>query len=337
VPAQKTNQKTDMKKQLLLLVAALLLSVAYNAQDKINLVIFSEDGDAFFAYVNGIRQNDKPETNVKVTGLSPNVSLRIEFDNKALPQLKQNTPFEPGFEHTVRIRRDLKKQVKLTYFGQTPISNEPAQGVTTIPYHTSENPVSSQPAAGSNYNSAGSTTVTNSSTTTTNAGEDVNMNVNMSGVGISMNVNTGVPASSTNVRTTTSSTVTTRTSGGYDQSMEQHNAPNSNPPQNQVSQTPAAGCTMPMNQTSFAKMKQSVESQSFSDTKMSTAKVATKNACLSIAQVKEICKLFSMDEDKLAYAKYAYNYCVDKASYYQVSEVFTFSTTTDEFNKFLEQ
>jgi hypothetical protein len=80
-----------------------------------------------------------------------------------------------------------------------------------------------------------------------------------------------------------------------------------------------------------------VEAKPFSDTKMSTAKVATKNSCLSVSQVKEICKLFSMDDDKLTYAKYAYDYCVDKANYYQVSEVFAFSSTTDEFNKFLEQ
>lgn len=78
-------------------------------------------------------------------------------------------------------------------------------------------------------------------------------------------------------------------------------------------------------------------SKTFSDTKMSTAKVATKNACLSVKQVMEIAKLFSMDDDKLAYAKFAYDRCVDKANYYQVGEIFAFSTTTDELNKFLDK
>jgi hypothetical protein len=87
----------------------------------------------------------------------------------------------------------------------------------------------------------------------------------------------------------------------------------------------------------FDKMKQSVEAKPFSDTKMSTAKVATKNSCLSTNQIKEICSLFSMDEDKLTYAKYAYDYCVDKANYYQVGDIFSFSTTTDDFNEFLEK
>jgi hypothetical protein len=92
-----------------------------------------------------------------------------------------------------------------------------------------------------------------------------------------------------------------------------------------------------MTPSNFETMKKSVESKPFSDTKMSTAKIATKNNCLSVNQVKEISKLFSMDEDKLAYAKYAYDYCVDKGNYFQVSEVFSFSATTDEFNEFLEK
>ena len=68
---------------------------------------------------------------------------------------------------------------------------------------------------------------------------------------------------------------------------------------------------------------------------MSTAKVATSNACLSVSQIKTLTSLFTMDEDKLSYAKYAYDHCIDKANYYQVSEAFKFSSTTDELNAFL--
>ncbi|HOZ87066.1 MAG TPA: DUF4476 domain-containing protein, partial [Bacteroidia bacterium] len=97
-----------------------------------------------------------------------------------------------------------------------------------------------------------------------------------------------------------------------------------------------AGCSTAMAPASFANMKKSVESKPFSDTKMSTAKVATKNACLSVEQVKEIGKLFMMDDEKRAYAEFAYDYCVDKGNYYQVSDIFSFSSTTEDFNKFLE-
>src|ERR1051325_3355185 len=112
---------------------------------------------------------------------------------------------------------------------------------------------------------------------------------------------------------TTSST--TVTSSGTSSGMNQQ--------QGAVAESRAvSGCAAPMSQNNFNQMKQSVESKPFSDTKMSTAKIATKNSCLSAAQISEICKLFSMDDDKLAYAKYAYSYCVDRNNYYRVGEVF---------------
>jgi hypothetical protein len=340
-----------MKMTKLFTVLFVLFTASLSAQDKINLVIFSEDGDAFFAYVNGIRQNDKYETNVKVTGVSPNVSLRIEFENKAYPQLKKSSYYEPGMEHTVRIKRDTKSVVKLTYFGQTTLAESQNTGATTIAYHAAENPINSGASSNTNsqqnqtntsintngYNtnvSIGGTTVM--STTTTSTGSDnVNMNINMGGIGINMNVNGNMPV--TQQQTVTSTTVTTRGSA----TLSEGNGSSTNQKNNQVSASSntsvKAGCAAPMSAASFAKMKQNVESKPFSDTKMSTAKIATKNGCLSVDQVKEICQLFSMDEDKLSYAKYAYDYCVEKANYYEVSEVFSFSSTTDEFNKFLEK
>jgi hypothetical protein len=319
-----------MKKHILLFAALILSGIAFT-QNQVNLVIFSEDGDPFYAFINGVRQNDKPETNVKVTGVSPNISLRIEFENKALPQLKQNMALEPGYEHTAKIKRDMKKQLKLRYFGQTPLNDASSSGVATVQYHAVENAAPAT-AATSQLNS-GNQTVTSTTTTTTHTrgSDNTAVNMNMSGVGISMNV-TGMDPG-THVNTTTSTTVTTSSSSSG--SAYSDNTSNTNQYSNTA--TTGNGCSAPMSQSGFGNMKKSVEAKPFSDTKMSTAKVATKNSCLSVAQIKEICKLFSMDDDKLTYAKYAYDYCVDKANYYQVSEVFAFSSTTDEFNKFLEQ
>ena len=101
-----------MKTRLLILSSLLFLSLITFGQNKVNLVVFAEDGDKFYAYDNGIKQNNTPESNVRVTGVTPNISLRIEFEDKALPQLKQNMALEPGFEHTAKIKRDMKKQIK---------------------------------------------------------------------------------------------------------------------------------------------------------------------------------------------------------------------------------
>ena len=318
-----------MKKQFLLFAGLCLMSLFGNAQTT-NLVIFSEDSEPFYAFVNGVKQNGHAETNVKLTGITPNISLRIEFENKALPKLTKTMSLEPGFEHTARIKKDKKTQaLKLQYFGQVPIAESTAGAIPTVEYHTAEDAAATTGSATDNSHN-GNNSVT-STTTTTQVGntESVAVNMNMAGVGITM----VTPAMTTTMQTTTSSTVTQSSSStGSTFSDEQHST------QTTTAAAPArTGCGTAMSTSNFAKMKQSVESKPFSDTKMSTAKVATKNACLSVAQIKEITKLFSMDDDKLAYAKYAYDYCVDKANYYQVSEVFSFSSTTDEFNKFLEK
>lgn len=323
-----------MKKHVFIFGGLLLMSFAAFCQNTVNLIIFSEDGDPFFAYINGVKQNNTAETNVKFTGLTPNISLRIEFQDKALPQLKQTMALETGFEHTARIKRDMKKQLKLRYFGSVPL-NEAATGMNTVAYHTADDQgsynTSSQPEPAVNQNSSSTTINSTSQSNSTNTnGGNVSVNINVPGVGINMNVSGMDP----NINSTTSTTVTNSSSSsttysGSDNTQNTQYQDNSN---NTV-QT----CKYAMSAGSFTKMKESIEAKPFSDTKMSTAKVATKNNCLSVNQVKEIAKLFSMDEDKLTYAKFAYNYCIDKANYYQVGDVFSFSTTTDELNEFLSK
>lgn len=336
-----------MKRTITLL--SLFFAFAINGfSQSYNLVIFSEDGDPFFAFVNGVRQNDKPETNIKVTGLNAEaLSLRVEFENAALPKLKQNIMGENGYEHTVRIKKNAKKEMKLQYFGKVALNEAPKSSATSVAYHTAENPIDNN-ASGSNStvdNSRQSTnttivengqTVISSSTSEMVDPSNVSVNINMGGAGMNVNVN-GMNANSGTVRSSSSTTITqtTTSSGNVNTTTSAGNHQNVNRAET-TAPVKSSGCSSAMNSTSFDKMKQSIEAKPFSDTKMSTAKVATKNACLSVEQVKVICKLFSMDEEKLEYAKFAREFCVDKGNYYQVSDVFSFSTTTDEFNEFLE-
>ncbi|MEO6302574.1 MAG: DUF4476 domain-containing protein [Bacteroidia bacterium] len=324
-----------MKTRLFIFSGLLFLSLVTFGQ-KVNLVIFSEDGDKFYAFVNGIKQNNNAESNVKVTDITPNISLRIEFENKALPNLKQNMALEPGFEHTAKIKRDMKKQLKLRYFGQTPLDNNFTNNVPTVAYHTAE------PSSNDNYNtntnnnsnSNYTTTTTQMSTNTATINpKSTNVHVSVQPIDINYNgtdLNNGIVTQSS-----TSTTVTTTSSSTNNSSPRDHHHHPHKSDQQTIPAT-AAGCRTAMTPANFSNMKQSVESKAFSDTKMSTAKVATKNNCMSADQIKEICKLFSMDDDKLTYAKFAYDYCVDKGNYYLVSDVFSFSSTTDDFNKFLE-
>ena len=254
-----------MKKRVIILVGLFILSLGFFAQNNLNLVIFSEDGDLFFAYVNGIRQNDTPQSNVKITNLtSPNISLRIEFNDKALPQLKQNMALELGYEHTAKIKRDMKKQLKLRYFGQTPLSNSTSPEQNTVAYHTAENPMSNNSQVSSG---TANTSITSSTITTTQSynSADPSVNINMGGVGVSMNVS-GMDPNGTNMNTTTSTTIT-NSSYSSGSAASNYNEVES---ANNTAAIKNTGCVSAMGVSDFDKMKKSVEAKPFSDTKMST-------------------------------------------------------------------
>lgn len=320
-----------MKKTLLVLASLLLSVVSGVSQNTANLVIFSEDGDPFYAYVNGVKHNATPETNVKITGLMGNLSIKIQFENQSLPQLKQAMVLEPGFEHTARIKRDMKQQLKLRYFGKVPLDGNVYDNTTTT-YNTAESNDGFNTATDDNStNNQNLNTNTSIYTNSTNNGEKAVVSINAGGVGVTIDVNqTGMNSDIKTTSTTTVSSYSSSQSSSNSRATQNVNTQYSDP-------APQRNCTGAMSDASFAKMRESVESKPFSDTKMSTARVATKNACLSVRQIKQICSLFSMDDDRLTYAKFAYDYCVDKANYYQVSEVFSFSSTTDELNQFLER
>jgi hypothetical protein len=345
VQLMKNKNTTTMKKSVLFFAVLFILTAGIFAQNTYNVVIFSEDGEPFYAFVNGIRQNDKPETNIRVTDLnSEALNLRVEFENKALPKLKQNVMPEPGYEHTINIRRNMKKELKMTYFGKVALADAPKGSATNIAYHTSENAIdngtSNTSTTNADYSNStglnmgnGGVSVTTSTQISTNPN---NISINMGGNGINVNMTgNGVQNSTTTTVTTTSSTgySSSSSTSGSTSNYSTGGTRNSSTGQSTGNYS---GCSVAMSPSAYDKMKQSVEEKPFSDTKMSTAKIATKNNCLSSAQIKGICQLFSMDDDKLAYAKYAYDYCVDKGNYYTVSEIFSFSTTTDSFNKFLE-
>ncbi|HQK98923.1 MAG TPA: hypothetical protein PLH61_12965, partial [Bacteroidia bacterium] len=58
-----------MLKKVFLSTALCLVSFLMMAQSS-NVILFTENGEKFTAILNGIRQNDRPETNVKITGLN---------------------------------------------------------------------------------------------------------------------------------------------------------------------------------------------------------------------------------------------------------------------------
>jgi len=92
------------------------------------------------------------------------------------------------------------------------------------------------------------------------------------------------------------------------------------------------GC---MNPNDFNSAIAVIQRETFEDSKLGIAKQITSNNRLCVAQIMQICRLFSYENTKLDYAKYAYSYCFDRNNYFQLNDVFTYSSSKDELRKFI--
>ena len=311
-------------------MAFILCAFFVKAQSS-NVILFTENGEKFYAILNGVRQNTSPETNVKVTGLKANFyKLKVIFEDTKLGEKDFNLAFNPGMETTFSIKFNSKKNsYSLRPLSEVPLAQAlpPAPNQTIVVY--SEVPAP-PPAA---------TTVTHTTTTTTTdgtpmPGDNVNVNIglnmNETGGGINMNVSGGTTQTTTHTTTTTVTHTTT-------------SEPPAAPP---VAPTPAPvvylpgyngpyGCPVPMAPQDFSDLKQSISSKSFEDSKMTIAKQVLRNNCLFTSQVKELMGLFTFEESKLDFAKYAYDFTYDIGNYFKVNDMFTFESSIDDLNNYI--
>ena len=182
-------------------------------------------------------------------------------------------------------------------------------------------------------------------TNSTNTGGNVGMNINVDGVNMGINMNVpdmDVQTSGTTTTTTTTKTTTSSSSSSSsstNSAVPTHTTRPSEPANNQPSNatTPGNGnCTRSMDAASFGKAKQSISSKGFDDTRLSTAKQVAKANCLTTEQIIEIMKVFGFEDTRLDFAKYAYDYCFDQNNYYTVGEGFSFDSSTEELNEYIE-
>ena len=312
-----------MKSKLLTLALLLISFIAANAQTS-NAIFFSENGEKFNLVLNGVLQNEKPETNVKLTGLNaPAYKTRIIFADKALGYVDYNLNFVTmGAEVSYNIKKNNKGAYVVRYVSEVPLAQAapPAPNQTVIVYST--------PAAGS------ATTTTRQTTTTTTGHPDnvsINMGVNLDGQsgGVNMDIsgmNGSVESSSTTTTTTTHTTTTT-----YQDPVP--------PPPAHVEYVEGyngkIGCPVPMSRGDFESFKGSLSTKSFEDSKMTMAKQVLNNNCLTSAQVREVMSLFTFEETKLDFAKYAYGHTYDLGNFYKVNDAFGFETSIDELNNYI--
>ena len=185
----------DMKK--LVFCIAVLISSQLFAQS--NLTLFTEEGEKFTLFLNGVIQNKAFQTNVHVENINANTQkLRIVFEDKSIPSISENIYYETYNDYTyvIRKKKNVASKVKkldgkaainayvLRLQDVKPLDrisiSEKVDVVQSIDVETNEvKPIENI-----------TTNVTTTTTKTSNKpnNENVNINVGINGVGINMNV-----------------------------------------------------------------------------------------------------------------------------------------------------
>lgn len=87
----------------------------------------------------------------------------------------------------------------------------------------------------------------------------------------------------------------------------------------------------------FQQFKQTVSNERFESTRVEIAKTAMINNLFTTAQVRDLLGLFSFDNNKMEIAKHAYRFTVDRNNFFQLSNVFSFSSSRDELMRFIQE
>jgi hypothetical protein len=86
-----------------------------------SLIFFSEKGEHFSVKLNGILQNEKPETNIKITSVPAFFyKVNILFENPKIPEINKTLSFQEGSETSFTIRKNKKGSYMVRFMQQVP-------------------------------------------------------------------------------------------------------------------------------------------------------------------------------------------------------------------------
>lgn len=283
-------------KSLFTLLFSFITLVSFSQNNFGHLSIFSEDGDKFQLYLNGELINDEPQANLRVEDLNqPYYNARIVFEDPARAEIKKNNLMIADADG---IFTDVTYKIKRDKNMSTKMK---------LNYFSS---VAVQP----NFIPASNVHVVHYGQPRPRRNEPgVNMGVNMGGVNIDVSIQDPNMQVTTHEQTTYSET----------RSHQQAPAPR--------------GCRnrFAMSSTDFNNAMNTMKGQSFDDTRLKVAKQVASANCLSVQQIKQLASQLSFEEGKLDFAKFAYDYCIDTKNYFNLNDMFSFSSSVDELTNYI--
>lgn len=277
-----------------------------------SLNIFSQNGDKFYLYLNGIQQNKEAQSNVcirRIPGIHYNVKIVFAEGSKLWPITKNNVFISDGddelMDATYRIRKDKNGVVKLNFYSlKKPAADfVPSPGMYVYEFG---NP-NALLASGDNKPAKSKTAVATENKKAEPAGKTTTQKATTTNAIAKTKAKENPANVATPVKTKAVESV----------------------PENKK-------CNgWPMGKGDLDAAKKMVIKAKKEDDKLSAAQEAILSNCLSVSQVVEFCNLFQTDNTKLNFAKFAYKYTLDRKNYNEVEKVFKDEASKQELNKFI--
>jgi len=348
-------------KKIAISAVLLLLTITTFAQIKGSLTIYAKEGEKIWIVKNGVKQNKEAATSVTIKDISEKYfKIKVIVDDEKMSSVDKSIQMVDVDDKMCDITYELKK--KKESYSLSIISWQPIDSQTISTSTTTTNTVEPANQQTPNDGSADFQQNTNMSTTgvsqTTTTGQtQTNVNMGQNGasmtvsdpeLGVNFNMNMNVPNSQGTVTSTTTTTTTTSSSVNGVSTTSQ-NKPEPRPQinkdkndhhnkgyQHHKPEPASGGCYAAMPAGDFSEAKSQVQKASFADDKIRIAKQITEANCLSVAQIKEITKLFSFEDNKLEYLKFAYDFTFEKKKYYMVNDLLNFSTSKEDLDNYIK-
>ena len=98
------------------------------------------------------------------------------------------------------------------------------------------------------------------------------------------------------------------------------------------------GChnAYPMAQSNFNSALATIKKQNFEDAKLKTVQQIVSSNCVDTNQISQLAQLFNFEDNKLDFAKFAYDFCVDPENYFKLNTLFNFSSNSEALSDYVQ-
>ncbi len=305
------------------------------------LSVFSQDGSPFWLVLNGVKQSDKAGARVKVVGLKLGAyRARIIFQDESKPAIDTRIQLEgadPGFNHVVYVVRPsrLKKDK-----GMLVMAVDYFESIAQPKAKAADVAKSTQDDEFPTYGFTTSKPEPMDEMGMEMFRRTMDLTTDMIKMGMQMEQTNPAIGQPTPPPTKTKKPVKRTQQPVQVEETEESDA--AEPAVNVAA--PRKGnsgntrkCINPMFTSKFNEALKSLKNESFAADRLASAKDLADAECLSAQQIASVMGELSYENDKLEFAKYAYNKCTNKNEFLRIAnEKFSFSASKSDLRAFVK-